>query len=108
MLFVCYCYRKQLEETLQFYERIHKPAHEPKPPVITESFIGIVILCIKMGEQQKEEDYLEKVLQELKFNFRKAIPLELSVSSAWKLPVFIQMNEWSNLTQEIQLWVDPT
>ena len=82
MLFVCYCYRKQLEETLQFYERIHKPAHEPKPPVITESFIGIVILCIKMGEQQKEEDYLEKVLQELKFNFRKAIPLELSVSSA--------------------------
>ena len=84
MFFVSYCYREQLEKALQFYKsHMPKPAREPKPPVITESLIGMVFLCNKTGEHDKEEDYLEKTLQELRVNFREAIPPERSVSSAW-------------------------
>ena len=81
-------YRKQLEETLKFYEeRMWKLALEPKPPVITESLIGMAFLCTKMGEQDAAEDYLERTLQELRLNFREAVPLESSVSSHCKLDV---------------------
>ena len=83
MFFLSYCYREQLEKTLQFYYDIHKRAHEPRPSVIMESLIGMVFLCSKMGERNKEEHYLEKTLQELRLNFREAIPLEPSVSWAW-------------------------
>ena len=81
MFFVSYCYREQLEKTLQFYEsHIHKRPHQPKPPVITDSLIGMVFLCNKMGEHDKGEQYLEKTLQELRLNSTKAIPFEPSVS----------------------------
>ena len=74
-------YREQLEETLKFYEaHMRKSAHEPKPPVITESLIGMAFLCTKMGEQDTAEDYLERTLQELRLNFREAVPLKSSVS----------------------------
>ena len=75
-------YRKQLEETLKFYKaRMWKSALEPKPPVITESLIGMVFLCTKMGERNTADDYLKRTLQELRLNFREAVPLEPSVSS---------------------------
>ena len=83
MFFVSYCYREQLEKTLKFYDDMHKRPHKPKPSVITESLIGMVFLCNKMGECSEEEHYLEKTLQELRLNFREAIPLEPSVSWAW-------------------------
>ena len=83
MFFVSYCYREQLEKTLKFYDDMHERPHEPKPSVITESLIGMVFLCNKMGECSEEEHYLEKTLQELRLNFREAIPLEPSVSWAW-------------------------
>ena len=81
--FVSYCYRELLEKTLKFNDDMPKPARKPKPPVITESLIGMVFLCNKMGERSEEEHYLEKTLQELRLNFREAIPLEPSVSWAW-------------------------
>ena len=75
-------YRKQLEETLKFYEaHMRKSAHEPKPLVITESLIGMVFLCTKMGEHDTAEYYFERTLQELRLNFREAVPLKPSVSS---------------------------
>ena len=80
MFFVSYCYRKQFEKALQFYDGMQKRLQEPKPSVITESLIGMVFLCNKMGERNEEEHYLEKTLQELRLNFREAIPLAPSVS----------------------------
>ena len=77
-------YRKQLEETLKFYEaNMWKSALEPKPPVITESLIGMAFLCTKMGEHNTAEHYFERTLQELRlnFSFREAVPLKSSVSS---------------------------
>ena len=84
----CILYRKQLEETLQFYEiHVHKPEHGPKSPVVAEALCKLTYLYVKLREQDIEEDYLERSLQELKENFSEGISPDPSVSWACTLHI---------------------
>lgn len=72
-------FRNQLEETLQVYEALGS-----KPPIVAEAFCSLAYLSIKLKEWDKEQDYLEKTLHELKSISSEDTPFSPSVSSACK------------------------